>query len=789
MAFETVLMNEVACTVIYVDPTATGANTGENPTDARTTFPAMAGIVSGTIFLIRRGTGSTGVSLPGGNTTSGARAVRTDLNNVYFIGMPKSTDWLYYRMPAAAKAAWDADAADYARVEFPVYNPILCMYPIQHAGVHRCWFVRMSPASGFSWPQAEGPHNGFDEAPSTNYSSPNSLHFSGHPTIGNAMYNEGNYFFTNNRWSDNGIDLTNSGWTTNSTTLGATMAFRRGRNMTFRDNIIEFNQSYNTASGTNWDTQIYMCMIEHFETLDMCNNTFWVTSAAWYNGGRTGQVTHLYNIENITFINNTVKLIPQNYTNVSFAMPIWIEQFKTGTIKDVAVSIARYYNTGTPTTGYIYYHCVYINYWQQGAMTDMVNKVTIKNISSNTGRLFNYGPNDTNACNVYIQCGLNNGGSDQVPGPYTVDVSNITATCVDGVVGVSPGFGSAAGTALNLLLLRNANTVTNITAEHYQATGLRVGYGDYGAMGPVYKNVAVKGYLWAYHVPFMEITTITSPNVGMQLNIYGSVVYIGTATYNKASWAAQAWLSYNYASWSHAPQVFIDNINLPVYSGATSLITWNATPDAINNASYPVTHDTTSGIWLNNVSEITGNWFGSNRYYQGTTHSTARSGGGAASIKFTSQVYNSNSRIPLHIGPTNFKGLQWTPPATGNAYAKFYLAHVNTVSAYYLPAELDIAWVSKRIRGEVWVPYLDGDGVVRYRIYASNVSGIWETDAISSWTPGEALVQRVCTIPFLVTTLVDGGATATPVQFRLRYDLYGATGYTYFDPVIVFSMS
>jgi hypothetical protein len=753
---DVMLMNEFPCNVVYIDPTATGANDGTTPADARTTFPLMASLVSNTVYLVRR-SAATGLALPSGN--------RADLNNIFFLGMPLATDWIYSRVPAAAKAAWDADVATYSRVEFATYNSYLVLRPVIHAGVHRFHFVRMNPAGGHA-------NQGFTYG--QDYDSAwGNLHFQDTSAENNACY-----FFTNNKWSDDGIDLSNPGWVTNSTTFGGSIILRRGKALVFRDNVIDLPCSYNgIVAGNNWMYRIYL---QSFERADVCNNTVWITSAGATSSNQyNSQVWQTNDNDYVEFINNHVKMLPQNYTNVSFSRCMHVTGFLSCLIKDCSVEIDRYYSVGTPTDARMFNDAVAIQR-RNTNRCGLEEKSTIKNVSSNLGKLWYY--TDGNACNMLID--MFNGG--QAISAYTMDIGNISAVCDD-----TGGYGpSASGYGLNLRVGREANTISNIVAHHYQTVhhGLYLHSEDPNYttnIGAVFKQVSVKGKLYVNNVPFMEITDIASPKINQILmTIYGSVVYIATATYDRLSWVStNNWLDYDrHPSYGAPSQVFIDNLSLPAVSPAGALLaTWNQTPDGVG------------GVWLNNVAEVAGNWCGSNRYYQGTTHSTYRQGGGAASIKLVGTY--SDTRTPLLIGPRNFTGLQWTPPSVGAAYAKFFIAHVDTGLAFYTAPQKAIENVSKKVRAEVLVPWLDNDGIVRYRLYASNLCGMWEDDLTSVWKPEsgdpgyENKIQRVCTIPFLVTNIVDGGMNALKVQFRLKYDLYGASGYTYLDPVIVFGMS
>ena len=96
--------------VLYVDPSAASAGDGSTPATALKALPASAsGIADGTCYLVRRTAASGEAVLPQGANSS--------VTAFALIGMPKAADELYALMPDAAKTAWGADAADYARIK------------------------------------------------------------------------------------------------------------------------------------------------------------------------------------------------------------------------------------------------------------------------------------------------------------------------------------------------------------------------------------------------------------------------------------------------------------------------------------------------------------------------------------------------------------------------------------------------------------------------------------------------------------------------------------------------
>ena len=101
--------------VMYVDPSAASAGDGATPATALTALPAAAsGVADGTCYLIRRTSAASEVTLPQGENTA--------IDAFALVGMPKATDELYALMPDAAKTAWGADEADYARVKAVTNN-------------------------------------------------------------------------------------------------------------------------------------------------------------------------------------------------------------------------------------------------------------------------------------------------------------------------------------------------------------------------------------------------------------------------------------------------------------------------------------------------------------------------------------------------------------------------------------------------------------------------------------------------------------------------------------------
>ena len=95
---------------IYVDPSAASAGDGSTPAQALNSLPASASsIADATCYIVRRTAATSEVQLPQGENSS--------ITAFALVGMPKPTDELYPLMPEAARTAWGADTADYARIK------------------------------------------------------------------------------------------------------------------------------------------------------------------------------------------------------------------------------------------------------------------------------------------------------------------------------------------------------------------------------------------------------------------------------------------------------------------------------------------------------------------------------------------------------------------------------------------------------------------------------------------------------------------------------------------------
>jgi hypothetical protein len=661
--FDSIIMGDTNCRVVYVDAIAAGGGDGNSPATALQDIPDANTMTNDTVYLCRRNV-TNPITMYNSTKASG--------DNIFIIGMPKSTDWLYDRMPPAAKSAWDGDSDDYCLIHFETYNARMVFLDIDNFGCHRLWFVRINPGSG----------NGA-------YSSYANLHVKSSSSLGS-------YFFTNNKWTDSGVDLSDPGWNTNTTYHGATLYFEggtatgedtHGKSCRISDNHFQFN--HRSAGGVSFAPSHFLG-VYYFNDVVMNDNDFWLSSKG--NNSYNYHMVRTIYIERAQASRNTIKLVAQDTASVTFDYLFYFEYIGEGIFTDNDVSVDRYYNLPGITQEYVY-GCMYYH-----QAISPYGKFVVTDCSVDTDELqYYYG---SPMITVYAY----GGGSPQSSSRPESRVGNLSVRCND-VSAITTGSRWYSVYAMTLYMYGQITLVENITAHSYGGYGLYVESAGSYSKSPVMKNVSVKGKMTFVRVPFVEVTDWSTSRVENDLcSATHSSVYIASATLDDGSWTTEQWLFYSSSNNNH---VIVDSINIPSY------IHWSG---------IPTQHD---GVWVNNVEGVSGKWQGDNYYYRGDTFNVYRTGGASASIKLTRSVVNSNKRIPLFIAPRPWRGLEWNPPSTGFHYAKMYIAH----KLYHYPELL-----SKRMRMLVEVPIVGGGDYKTYCSdidgqWEVDGSSVWNNDS------------------------------------------------------------
>jgi hypothetical protein len=710
------------CTVKYVDAAIGVPGDGSTPALALNTLPAANSMTNNTVYLCRRNH-TTALTIPDGTNTTGSY--------IFLIGMPKSTDHMYLRAPAEAKSAWDADSDDYCKCNFATATSVFRFVPINDFGTHRIWYNR--PSSGdcnFSYGtlQAEALYQSNDTA-----------------------YHNGNYFMTNCKWTDNGVELDNESYTTNTSYQSGSIIFRYARNVTIKDCNIQYSGRYNGNTAHNsvigYGGCIYIAFARNI-TID--NNVFYMSSF----GGTSNTFMFLYATSNsgdrteFTYTNNDMKLIGQNYSYTSFYAPIAINGLNME-VHNCTLTMHRFYNRPAVTGGWLSYG-VQIS---RGSNDSGMGKWNITDITIDTGDIANFG-----GSLLYMYYYDAYSSYQSIP---TCVVKRISAKCA------STGFISSSGTAM-MLYLGNNFVIDEVTAWHAYEQGLyfRDPFDSAYKKGAVIKNASIKGIIYCRYMNFLEVNDwyLNSPRTrnqnsyGVGVKLYQSYanIYIKTAQIDPTSeWESQTWHRYH----GYAGHLIIDQIDVPYNLTMTY---WDTTPQWDES------------ILINNVDNITGKWYGTNRYYIGQSWNAYRTGGAAAAIKFNANAGFSDYHLfPLVLAPKPFRGLEWTPGSTGAATLTVYVAHKLFSPTYNL---------HNRFRIEIEVPYYDGANWHK-ETYLSETEGWWEDDGVSVWNNDTGLTPLKLILPFTVNS------ASQPITARMHFDWYDPTGYLYVDPLFVFAMS
>lgn len=143
----TVTLNETEFTVRYIDPSASSEGRiidGTTPDTAYVNFPTS--FVEKTLYLIRRTDDTHYAQLEGSWTN-------TEILNIAFFGMPKSTDELYDKMPSEAKSAWGSDSAEYGNISvenISLYYGV-CLNNLVKLTAFRIYFFRTEATNGYNY--------------------------------------------------------------------------------------------------------------------------------------------------------------------------------------------------------------------------------------------------------------------------------------------------------------------------------------------------------------------------------------------------------------------------------------------------------------------------------------------------------------------------------------------------------------------------------------------------------------------------------------------------------------
>ena len=177
--------------------------------------------------------------------------------------------------------------------------------------------------------------------------------------------------------------------------------------------------------------------------------------------------------------------------------------------------------------------------------------------------------------------------------------------------------------------------------------------------------------------------------------------------------------------------------------------------------------ETATNVW-NGYNFICGNEVDAGHYtcrscnYICDTWNAHRGDGAPAVWKFTSSANGSGG---ISLGRAPFKGIQLAPEETGQYTLTMHIAAKGIT---------DLASLNRNLLVQVTIPRADGTEQVLF----SSTSGQWLDDSDAEWVNDSEMDQQKLVIPLEITQANQ------PIDVKVHYQLYSATGYVYIDPAM-----
>ena len=162
----------------------------------------------------------------------------------------------------------------------------------------------------------------------------------------------------------------------------------------------------------------------------------------------------------------------------------------------------------------------------------------------------------------------------------------------------------------------------------------------------------------------------------------------------------------------------------------------------------------------------TGRLFARNNNTFCQSWATSRTGGSTVTLKFNC---NTDNKFPLWLGDYPYKGFSVVPSSTGSKLINIFLALRDFTGT------LEELAAGTQCFAEIVVPYYydEENTIIGYKTYRSTALDWYEDD--STWSDSGV-------VPYRISVPIDVSLTTEPIEVKLCYNLYHATGYTYIDP-------
>lgn len=607
-------------------------------------------------------------------------------DNVYLFGMPKSGDLFYDVTPASAKAIWDADVADFANI---AVNSNRTLTMNQDCG-------------GFFGID-------FKQNGSTTI----------YTLINISDASSWNHFVINCKFRNPTYDLTT---TSIASSVWTGVVKVLGHNATVERCYAE-RQARDADATASGHTHMFEFDGDHCSISD-CE--LWVQSSSYDSSGTYGPggVKFAAGLDHITS-NLDIRLVENiPYSNDScFNSMVEFTSTDGASIKDVDITFDRAIST----------HSLYRFSNICFAFTGMdENILEIDGLNIDFQNLAAEWPS------IYLHIVLGSYQSNKYATESTIKNIDIKNPSVNSSI-----------TQQKILIRLPPQVVV-------EDCNFRAGSNSYVELvssNPTYesgfrtKNLNINGLLRCIGMPYVDITSQVVDEISSTPASYSPIYAEASTIHVKDLTIPESWTTETVVQLQYRSNVFIDNINGPLYYYHASASTYRQ-----------------HAVYANNVNGLTGRWEGHSYRFHGETNAAFRTGGANASIKLTGDASDDN---PLWLGKKPFPGLKLSPSSTGDAIVSVYIAH----KLFTNPQDL-----LKYFNVLVHSPDTAISGV--NKCYSSSIYGNWVDDD-SVWNNDDGLTIKRCDIPIKIDRIDD-------IEVRIAYNWYENTGgYLYLDPQLV----
>lgn len=766
----TIIKNGFEFTVVYVDPSATTAGTGETHDSPLLDLPTT--IEDGKCYLVRRTDIEHKVDMRVGNYSS--------ILNLMIMGMPKSTDEEYELITdEAVKTAWGEDIHEYANIRWNFTSTgstnTYSFYVTNLANfiVSRCYFFRDSnspSAQSYCQPMLYSNNNSalanFDinyckfgyldyelgnaEWRENNESFTDSSNKCGYNKCGNYFYLRGyDKFVMKNSIVDHIPTYIGSSYEQYQRVCGFWFDDTKGNSFKLINNV--FNKSYFNSTDTSYSGQYTFRIEFQPRHMTLLNNTFnQIMTGTRYNPKRfihveshnttsdSDAITNTSYSCDLVMKNNTVNWLKMKNANPSSDYITDISNTTTGACVFKFMGLTSYDIDGLYVNGNIegseiaYERILHLqNLWNlfSGLGQRRIRNVNIK-FCDDYSKCLNWMYKTRQVKAIYISDTpyvKSNGHDSQITSSQWPCPSSATNIPLMENIDIDCSLGIALD--INGMNIRNANIRGGILLRGKCSLDINKFINDYASDDAIYME-GTCNYL-----------RIRDFEVNKDARLYP---YTGTPqiTFNG---------SYGSNYFMGQSDIYVDKSNCPMMA-ETSMIT-------------------NYGNTFRNYF-ISPNYCEEGQYVQYTKNGYMKSWntvrqGSASSASIKAHLSVGEERYGITLGDRPYKGIQITPASIGEKTLKLHFATKNIVNDDLL----NKIWMA------VEVPNTDDENIVFEDIYDSRCNGKIVKES-ATWSNETGLDTYVLSLPITVNR------TDKPINIRINYEIFGGDTYTYFDPDI-----